>query len=603
MNLLDEFEKRVICGDGAMGTYLLELGEATHTCFEELCVSKPERVLDIHSAYLGAGAQVIETNSFAANRLKLGRYGFGDRVHEINWQAAQLAKQAAKNHNALVAGSVGPLGITAEEAIARGIDRKDLFREHIGTLLDGRVDFIILETFEDLDELLLALLVKQELHHCPVLASLAVPSSGRLPCGTALPDAFKKLISADADILGLNCINGPHGMVTLLESIAVDHPLAVFPNAGRPRYHEGRYIYETDPAYFAETAERLINLGVGMIGGCCGTTPKHIAALSSAIHGRKPVSRGVKIELTPEKPRPPLPAEPSILDRIAEGKTVIVTELDPPKTLILDRYYTAARALTHAGSDTITLADNSLAILRVSNLAIGAELKHQGITPLLHISCRDRNALGLQSELMGMAALGIRHVLPLTGDPAKVGDHPGAKSVYDMTSIQLIETIRRLNEGFTQSGTDIKRLPGFIIGCTFNPNARNLDAQVSRLERKVAAGAQYVMTQPVFDPALVAETARRTAHLNVPVLVGVWPLLNGRQAKFLHNEVPGIVIPDNIMDRMAGLEGLEGRNQGVEIGKEITRAVLDHFPGIYLITPFQAYETTADLAAYVRGRS
>ncbi len=602
MNLLEELESRVICGDGAVGTYLLEIGEGTHTCFEELCVSKPEQISQVHAAYLDAGAQMIETNSFGANRLKLERYGFGDRVHEINWQAAQLARQAVKDRDALVAGSVGPLGITADEALARGIDRKELFREHIGTLLDGRVDLIILETFENLDELLLALLVKHELHHCPVIASLAVPSSGRLACGTALGDAFQQLIRADADVLGLNCINGPQGMIGLLKSISVDHPLAVYPNAGRPRYFEGRYLYETSPDYFAETCESFVGLGANIIGGCCGTTPQHIAALASALKGRTPENRKAKISVTPESPRPTLSSEPSILDRLADGKTVIVTELDPPKTLVLERYYEAARALTDAGSDTITLADNSLAILRVSNLAVGAALKHQGITPLLHISCRDRNVLGLQSELMGMAALGIRHVLPLTGDPAKVGDHPGAKSVYDMTSIQLIEATRRLNEGFTQSGTDLKRLPGFVIGCTFNPNARNLDAQVSRLERKVAAGAQYVMTQPVFDAALVEETARRTAHLNIPVLIGVWPLLNGRQAKFLHNEVPGIVIPQKIMDRMGGMEGLEGRKEGVEIGKEITRAVLDHFPGVYLITPFQAYETTAELAAFVRAR-
>lgn len=603
MNLLEDLASRVICGDGAMGTYLLELGEGTHTCFEELCVSQPDRITAVHTAYLNAGAQIIETNSFAANRLKLDRYGLADHVHEINRQAAQIAKQASKEYNALVAGSVGPLGITADEANARGIDRKKLFQEHIGTLLDGQVDLIILETFENLEELQLALQVKQELHHCPVITSLAVPSSGRLPCGTALADAFRQLIDAGADILGLNCIHGPHGMVSLLESVPVSHPLAVLPNAGRPRYHEGRYIYETDPAYFAEIAASLVALGASIIGGCCGTTPAHISALSSTLKHLKPAERPSSIEIVTEKPRPSLPLEPSILDKIADGKIVIVTELDPPKTLLLDRYYHAARALTDAGSDTITLADNSLAILRVSNLAIGAELQHQGITPLLHISCRDHNILGLQSQLMGMAALGIRHVLPLTGDPAKVGDHPGAKSVYDMTSIQLIETIRRLNEGFTQSGTDLKRLPGFVIGCTFNPNARNLDAQIARLERKVAAGAQYVMTQPVFDPALVEMTARKTAHLKIPILIGVWPLLNGRQAKFLHNEVPGIVIPDAIMTRMSGQEGAEGLKEGVEIGKEITRAVIDHFPGVYLITPFQAYETTAELATYVRGRN
>lgn len=602
MNLLEAIESRVLCGDGAMGTFLLEQGVGARTCFEELSVSDPDRILSIHTAYLDAGASIIETNSFAANRLKLTSYGFEDRVHEINWQAAQLARQAVKGRDALVAGSVGPLGITRDEADARGLDRRELFREHIGTLLDGRVDLIILETFQDLDELLLALTVKHELHHLPVIASLAVPASGRLPCGTPLGEAFKKLAAAEADIVGVNCIHGPHGMISLLEQTPTDLPLAVFANAGRPRYHEGRYIYETSPEYFAESAPRLAALGARIIGGCCGTTPAHIEKLALQVRGLEPGRTVIRVETAGEPDRPMVSNEPNILDRIAEGKTVIVTELDTPKTLVLDRYYHAARALTDAGSDAITLADNSLAILRVGNVAVGAELKHRGITPLLHISCRDRNVLGLQSELLGMAALGIRHVLPLTGDPAKVGDHPGAKSVYEMTSIQLIAATKRLNEGFTQSGTDLKRLPGFVIGCTFNPNARNLEPQVKRLERKVAAGAQYVMTQPVFEPRLVEETARLTAHLNVPIFIGVWPLLNGRQARFLHNEVPGISIPDGIMERMGSLEGPEGRKMGVEIGKETTRAVLDHFPGVYLITPFQAYETTAELAHFVRSR-
>ncbi|HWB60063.1 MAG TPA: methylenetetrahydrofolate reductase, partial [Chthoniobacteraceae bacterium] len=295
--------------------------------------------------------------------------------------------------------------------------------------------------------------------------------------------------------------------------------------------------------------------------------------------------------------------ETSIIDLIAKGKTVIVTELDPPKTLDLEKYFAGAKALVDAGSDTITLADNSLAILRVSNLAIGAMLKERhGITPLLHLSCRDRNLLGLQSELLGMAALGIRHVLPLTGDPAKVGDHPGASSVYDVSSVELIKIIARLNEGFNQIGKSIKVPTQFVIGCTFNPNVKNLDAQVSRLERKVAAGAQYVMTQPVFDTAMVAQMAARVKHLNVPILTGVWPLLNGRQAEFLHNEVPGIVIPEAVRAQMAGLEGPEGRKRGVEIAKEVCRAALDHFPGVYLITPFLNYETTAELAQFARER-
>jgi methionine synthase / methylenetetrahydrofolate reductase(NADPH) len=307
-----------------------------------------------------------------------------------------------------------------------------------------------------------------------------------------------------------------------------------------------------------------------------------------------------------EPPKPVEPKkiadEPSILDLIAAGKTVIVTELDPPKTLDLDKYFAAAQALTEAGSDAITLADNSLAILRVSNLAIGAMLKERyDIMPLLHVSCRDRNLLGLQSELMGMSALGIRHVLPLTGDPARVGDHPGAKSVFDVNSIELMSITRRLNEGYNHAGKSIKIQTNFVIGCTFNPNSKSMDSQINRLERKIAAGAQYVMTQPVFDTRLVEEMARRTAHLKVPIFTGVWPLLNGRQTEFLHNEVPGIVIPDNIRTAMEGLEGVEGRKKGVELAKDIAKAALDHFPGVYLITPFLAYDTTVELAAFVRG--
>ncbi len=291
------------------------------------------------------------------------------------------------------------------------------------------------------------------------------------------------------------------------------------------------------------------------------------------------------------------------MERVTRGERVIICELDPPKTLALEKFFTGAQALVKAGVDAITLADNSLAILRVSNLAMGAMLKERfGITPLLHLSCRDRNVLGLQSDLLGMAALGMRHVLPLTGDPARVGDHPGAASVYDVNSVELIAIIKRLNEGFTQAGKSIKTTTDFVIGCTFNPNARNLEAQVQRLERKVAAGAQYAMTQPVFDVRLIEETKRRTAHLNIPMFMGVWPLLSGRQAEFLHNEVPGIVVPDAVRAAMAGAEGADGRARGVKLAKEIAAAALEHYAGLYLITPFLNYETTVELAAFARER-
>ncbi len=619
MDLLDELHSHILPGDGAMGTLLMERGVPLERCFEELCVSNEDLVRSVHEEYIAAGARVIETNTFGANAVRLAKFGFERRVSEINWSAAQLARDCAKGKNVYVAGSVGPLGITAEQANERGIDRQAAFTEQMGALLDGGARLIFLETFLDLEELELALYVKQSLHHCPVICSLACTAEGRLPDGTLLTDAFQRLTDLGADIVGVNCANGPQAMLRLFEQLPADALLSAYPNAGYPKYHEGRFLYFTTPEYFARSAVELAAQGAKLIGGCCGTGPQHIAALAEAIKELKPVTVKVPVpqrgfpsediagvELVPRK-RPvetaPPAVEKSLLDLVIEGKTVIVTELDPPKTLELDKFFAGAKALTEAGSDAITLADNSLAILRVSNLAIGAALKERfGITPLLHLSCRDRNVIGLQSELMGMAALGMRHVLPLTGDPAKVGDHPGATSVYDVTSIELIKIITQLNGGLNANGKSIRRGTDLVIGCTFNPNARNLDAQLNRLERKIAAGAQYVLTQPVFDTRLVEEMARRTEQFKIPIFTGVWPLLNGRQAEFLHNEVPGIVIPDAVRESMRGLEGAEGRARGIEIAREVCRAALDHFPGVYLITPFLQYDTTVELAQFVRAQ-
>ena len=602
-----------------MGTTLMEVADVPFDrCLEEFCLSAPDLIAKIHGQYIEAGARVIETNSFGANAARLDRHGLENQVRELNSAAARLARQAARGKDGVfVAGSVGPLGITADAAREQNIDRRAVFAEQIGALIDGGVDLIFLETFLDLDELLLALEVKESLHALPALCSVACAEEGRLSSGLPVTEAFTKLRAAGAKIVGVNCLNGPHATLKLLEHVAVtpDLILSAYPNAGYPRYYEGRFLYHTAPDYFAGVARDLVKQGARLVGGCCGTGPAQIAAMSAAIRDLAPVT--AKVALRAIEPKPTSVSTPtvaevsptltggeevSILDRIAAGKTVVITELDPPKTLDLEKFLTGAKALTDAGSDAITLADNSLAILRVSNLAMGAMLKQRhGIMPLLHLSCRDRNLLGLQSELMGLSALGIRHVLPLTGDPAKVGDHPGAKSVYDVTSVQLIGIIKRFNEGFNHTGKSVKAQTNFVTGCTFNPNAKFLDAQIARLERKLAAGAQYVMTQPVFDTGLVETVAKRTAHLGVPIFMGVWPLLNGRQAEFLHNEVPGILIPDHVRVKMAGREGTEGRAVGIEVAKEVCRAALANFPGVYLITPFLNYELTAELANFARG--
>jgi homocysteine S-methyltransferase len=598
---LDALKTRVLCGDGAMGTLFHERGIPSGSCHEELCFSKPELITGIHREYLEAGANLITTNSFGANSLKLAAFGLESQTTKINLAAATLAKKAIGSAEAWVAGSVGPLGMANGEV--EGRDREALFGEQITGLLEGGCDLILLETFQNPEEVLLALRTAKSISSKPVIALLASPETGRLPGGKWIGDVLESLGEAGADLVGLNCVNGPQAMLRLVEKVAPSRPLAVYANAGRPSYQEGRIVYGTTPGYFADFGRRMGEAGAMLVGGCCGTTPTHIKELAAALLQLKPVHKKSLSITSVEVPAPkPLAQETSLLDLIKAGKTVIVTELDPPKTLPLEKFFAAAEAITRAGSDAITLADNSLAILRVSNFAVAALLKQRGITPLIHLSCRDKNVIGLQSELLGMAALGMRHVLALTGDPAKGGDHPDATSVYDVNSIGLLGIIRRLNEGFTQAGTDLQARPDLVAGCTFNPNSRNLDAQVQKLERKVAAGARYVMTQPVFETRLVEETARRTAHLGIPVFTGVWPLLNGRQARFLHNEVPGIKIPETVSARMEGLEGIEGRKEGVAIAKEVTRAVLDHFPGIYFMTPFLAYQTTEELSAYVRSR-
>ena len=604
MNLLEELKTRIVCGDGAIGTLLLDRGVAVDRCLEELCLSEPDRVRAIHEEYIAAGARLIETNTFGANAMRLARFGLEARATEINRAAVRIALQAARGKEVAVAGSVGPLDISANEAEERGIDRSSVYREQIAALIEAGAEILFFETFTNIDEMEIALRAMPR-SGCLVVTLFACEPEARLQSGMLLVDAFARVRALGAHVVGANCLNGPHAMVQLLQKLPAPEPLAAYANAGYPRYTEGRYVYPTAPEYFAATAREMVAQGAGLIGGCCGTTPSHIAAMAKAIANLEPV-RSKTVRVVSEK-SPPVRVitehgrENNLLEKIAAGKRVIICELDPPKTLQLEKYFVGAKALTDAGCDAITLADNSLAILRVSNLAIGAMLKERfGITPLLHLSCRDKNVLGLQSELLGMAALGMRHVLPLTGDPARVGDHPGAKSVYDVTSIELISIIKQLNGGYSQSGKPIKAETDFVIGCTFNPNARNMDAQVQRLERKVAAGAQYAMTQPVFDLRLVEQMKKRTAHLDIPIFTGIWPLISARQAEFLHNEVPGIVVPEEVRIEMSKCDEASSGECGIRIARRVIDEVFRHFNGVYLITPFLRYEVTVQLASHCK---
>jgi homocysteine S-methyltransferase len=607
-NLLDLLHERIVLGDGATGTYLYELGVPLNHCLEEVNISQPELLERVYREYAEAGAQVIETNSFGANRVRLARYGLDHQVGDINWRAAQVARDAVKTRGDIfVGGSVGPLSIRPTDGEFSIDDRKTLFREQIGALIEGGCHLIFLETFTALDELLLALGVFKSLSKIPVVTSLAVSEEGRLISGETFPEAVKILRAAGADIVGINGTAGPQACVHLLSKLAVadNELLSVYPSAGKPEFYEGRFNYAASPEYFADTLPRWVEEGARLIGGDYGTRPQHIAAMAAVARDLKPVRGKALSPVAPRariEVRKPVVAasaraeEVSILDQLKQ-KQVSIVELDSPKGLSMDKFITGAKALKEAGAAAITLADNSLAILRVSNFAAAIRVREEvGLTSLLHLACRDRNLLGLQSEIMGLGTLGFRHVLALTGDPAKVGDHPGATSVYDLNSVGLIKLLAGMNRGVNHVGRPLNGQTKFIIGCAFNPNALNFDSQVKKLESKLAAGAQYVMTQPVFDLELARRTVARLKPLGVPIFLGVMPLLSSRNAEFLHNEVPGIKIAEPLRERLRHCADDQAATRiGLEVAREVRDVALEAFNGVYLITPFLRYEVSVDL--------
>src|SRR3954468_218790 len=562
---LKELRAGVMLGDGAIGTLLYQRGEPLDACYDALNLTHPEAVRRVPRDYLDAGARLIETNTFGANRVQLEKFRLTERVQDINRRGAELALQLARPSGAFVAGSVGPLNVNPS-LILTDSARKEAYQEQMRALVEGGVDALFLETFPSLSELLAAVAVARSIPAPAILASLSFGDDGHTADGVRIADAFRKLRGAGAEVVGLNCHFGPTTAETLLKEVVVEEGdlISVYPNAGRPQYFEGRYIYHPTPQYFADFVPKLVAQGARLVGGCCGTTPETISAMAKVLPGLRPVTRKVSTITVSERPAAAAPPEstPTLLD-IIRTRTLIVTELDPPKSLGLEKLIEGARALKEAGTDFVTLADNSLAILRVSNLAAGFLVQQRtGLQPIIHLACRDHNLIGLQSLLMGLNALGIDHVLALTGDPAKIGDHPAASNVYDVNSIGLIRTIKQLNNGVAANGRDLKTRARFVIGCAFNPNARNIDTQARKLEDKIKAGAQFVMTQPIFDPGLAKLTHEKTRAFGLPILMGVMPLLNGRNAEFLHNEVPGINIPDSIRTRMRNKEGKEGNEEG-----------------------------------------
>ncbi|MFX3633346.1 MAG: bifunctional homocysteine S-methyltransferase/methylenetetrahydrofolate reductase [Candidatus Pristimantibacillus sp.] len=620
-DLRETLKQRILTGDGAMGTYLYQMGFPVGVSYEEFNLLRPDVIENVHRQYYEAGARLIETNTFSANSEKLAIYGLDTEMEAINRAGVRIARAAAGS-DAYVVGAVGSIRAGKLKDIrTKAVSYS--YESQMAALLSEGVDGIMLETFYDMNEMLLALGIARKLSDIPVICQFAVEDVGRTQDGTGLKEAFAQLVNAGADVVGFNCRSGPNGIMRAINTIegTVDLPLSVFPNAGIPDYVDGKYTYSAGPEYFAESALRFADHGARIVGGCCGTTPEHVAAMAAALDGYIPQSgqSAIVVENKPEtiiitpSAKPEVSpetvilsnasngqlVEPSIVDIVKERHTVIV-ELDPPRDLDIRKFMAGAAALKACGADALTMADNSLAVTRMSNLALAALVQEKvGLRPLVHIACRDRNLIGTQSHMMGLDALGIDHVLAVTGDPARFGDLPDSSSVYDLTSFEMIKMIKQLNEGVAFSGKPLKQKAKFVVGAAFNPNVKHLDKAVQRLERKISSGADYIMTQPVYDPLLIERMAEATKHLSVPVFMGIMPLASGRNAEYLHNEVPGIQLSDEVRKRMAGLEGEAGRAEGVRISQELLDHALGHFKGIYFMTPFMFYEMAVELTEYV----
>ncbi|WP_312116817.1 bifunctional homocysteine S-methyltransferase/methylenetetrahydrofolate reductase [Brevibacillus reuszeri] len=609
VGLREYLHDNLLIGDGAMATQLHRLGMPVGVSFEELCLSNPQLVHDVHASYYQAGARFLETNTFSANRDALARYGLEHKVARINRLAVAIAREAAQE-DAYVAGSIG--SILAGRVRKKVLDEyRDQYEEQAIALLHAGVDGLILETFVDLEELLLALEVIRPLTEAPLIAQLATLEVGRTRDGYSLTEAFAQLKAAGADVVGLNCRLGPAEILRSFEQVQIpaNTILSAFPNAGRLGMTDGEYAFKSTPDYFAESALRLREQGVRLLGGCCGTTPEHVQAMATALQSLEPLERVNPPIVTGDTPSSitvqsaRLHDKPSIVERVKTGTTIIV-EFDPPRDLDAEQFLHGCCELHKAGADAITLADNSLATVRMSNMALGALMKNRhGIDPLLHLACRDRNLIGQQSHLMGLHALGIDQILVITGDPARFGDLPGSSSVFDVTSFDLIRMVKQLNEGISFSGRPLNQKAQFIVGAAFNPNVRKIDAAIARLEKKVEAGADYIMTQPVYDAESIKLVYESTKHIGIPVFIGIMPLTSSRNAEFLHNEVPGIKLSDEALARMKSVQGVEARKEGIAIAKELLDTAIRYFNGIYLITPFNYHEMAAELIQYVRQQS
>ncbi len=604
--LLTRIKQSPILCDGAMGTLLYAKGIFINRSYDELNLSQPDLIRAIHHDYLQAGAEIIETNTFGANSFRLARHSLADKVRDINLSGARLAREAAKSFDVWVAGSVGPLGTRIEPLGKTSFEEaREAFRDQIKALVEGGVDLLILETFGYLEEIHQAMLAARDISATlPIVAQVTIDEDGNCLDG-ADPETFApKLAEWGADVIGCNCSIGPVAMLDAIERVRAltSLPLAAQPNAGMPRSVEGRNIYLCSPEYMASYARKFVAAGVRIVGGCCGTTPDHIRVMKSALRvgearGRINSTHVGAGHATPAiVPAAPLGSRSLLGAKLGRGEFVTMVEIVPPKGIDIRKEVDGATFLKSVGVDAVNIPDSPRASARMSNQSLSLLIQQEvGIEAILHYTCRDRNVLCIQSDLLGAAAVGIKNLICITGDPPKMGNYPDATAVFDVDAIGLVNIVHNLNRGLDLGGNPIGKGTGFVIGVGANPGLTDLDEEVRRFEYKVEAGAEYVVTQPVFDIRLLENFLRRIEHCRIPVVVGIWPLVSVRNAEFMKNELR-VSVPDSILERMARAQTPEAaRAEGVAIAREMLIAARQTVQGAQISAPQGRYNLAVDV--------
>ncbi len=591
---LDFLKDNLVLFDGAMGTELYNKGVFINSCYDELNLTRPKLIKEIHQAYAEAGADVLESNTYGANRLKLKKHGLEDKIYEINFTGATLARAAA-GEDIYVAGSIGPLDQRLEPwgPLAES-EAREIFIEQAKGLKDGGVDLFILETFSDLHLMQQAIIALKEAYVLPIIAQMTISNEGNSLFGTP-PEMFSvKMVQWGADVVGVNCSVGPKPMLDTLEKMnkVSEVPLSVMPNAGTPQNVDGRNIYLATADYFAEYTRRFIQSGARIVGGCCGTNPEFIREMRKSIQSIQPriiVPKPVQLKEEKElKQAVPVCEKSKFAAKICNREFVTSVEIVPPRGANAEKAIETARLLKEAGVDAINIPDGPRALSRMGASYLSMMIQQQaGIESILHIACRDRNLLGMVGDLLGAYAAGIKNVLLVTGDPPKMGTYPDATAVFDVDSIGLTNVVSSLNSGQDLGGNPIEHPTGFFSGVGVNPGAIDLDYEIKRFEWKVKAGAEYAITQPVFDNQLFFDFMKRIEHLDIPVIAGVWPLVSVRNAEFMNNEVPGASVPDEVMKKMyASKSKEEARETGLEIARQTIRDLKPYIAGVQVSMPF-----------------